>query len=945
MSNTGVLRTAYCVLLLYVIQLSPVQATEPVWTTFTAADGLAPGAVNALAAAPDGVVWAATSQGLSRFDGQIWMTWTSGYGLPDDFVTAVAVGPDGTVWAGTLRGAARLQVSSLRFQVVEGVGQDAITALAVAPDGTAWLGTYGGLIRIPASAANPQTFRQADSDLPADQISALAVTPDGAVWIGTSGQGLARFDGQRWLAFSKQDGLADDFINVVTVGPDGGVWVGTEEGLSVLDGLHWRTFTTADGLPDRRVRAVAVAADGTVWIGTPRGAARLARGAGTFATLSLLTDPFPAAGYLTSAAIDPSGEVWLGGASGVSRFGSSSVERLVRYPVVFVHGWHGPVYQEDSQLRFLRRWLERDGFQVFYATGIDSKLNLDQNAARLRDFINQVKAKTGAEKVHLIGHSMGGLNIRAYVESALYQGDVASVTTLGSPHAGVFLWHDFLVREIAGGSTEPSARELLQEYVTLFNRVHARPDEVPYYLLAGDLAEQEPLKFLDFWPPNDGIISAYSALGLKPWPEQSSNIARILTPSIHGWTSGGIALDLTSYLWPDNIYLTTLRDDWMTGGLLTRSQAWGSDSSQTLPASVLAPPAPLNRTPAIFGNLAPGQVVSHTLTVDATPTARFTLIWRAGQVGLTLLDPAGRRIDPAEALRDPAIEHFSLEADTFANLTIYSVKDPPPGTWTMTLDGRDLLEVVDYAAYVELDNRLRLSASLDAGLYRPGQPMRVSATLRDGDQPVAGATVTAELVGAGPEPTPATLFDDGGHGDGRANDGIYANLLSAPAEGGYYPVTVTARGSHPRGRINPAPGGEGFARGLSVFAVVSPESARLTGHYTARREDADGDGRFERLLIDVGVEARRAGDFAVAVRLTSQDREIARVYLPVHLVAGEQSVAVPFLAQQLVDRAIDGPYDVAEVALMDASGAAVVVDQAENVYRTPAYAVRDFNSR
>jgi pimeloyl-ACP methyl ester carboxylesterase len=981
-----------------------------------------PGAVNALAIAPDGAVWAATSKGLNRFDGSTWTTWTTGHGLPDDFVTAVAVTPDGTVWAGTLRGVAKLETRflqengfpgplfrhTLRFEVIEGIGRDEVTALAIAPDGTAWLGTRGGLTRIQPSTSslqpfglslrakpptsnlqpfglslrakpptsNLQTFRQSNSGLTADQVSALAIAPDGAVWVGTETRGLARFDGRRWLAFSKKDGLAGDFVNAVTDGPDGRVWVGTEDGLSVLDGLRGRIFTTADGLPDRRVRAVAVGPDGMVWVGTPRGAARLGVG---------VADPHPQplslegrGEYITSVAVG-SGGVWFGGPSGVSRIMEPLPPLLPpRYPVVFVHGWHGPVNAEDSQLRFLRRWLERDGFQVFYATGIDSNLTLDQNAVRLRDFIAQVKAKTGVEKVHLVGHSMGGLNVRAYVESALYQDDVASVTTLGSPHAGVFLWRDFLVREIARGSTEPSARELLPEHMTLFNQVHALPDGVPYYLIAGDLAQQEPLKFLDFWPPGDGIISAYSALGLKVWPGKTAAVTRILTPAIHGWTAGSIALGLSSYLWPDDVYRTTLRNAWVETLPQVQNLREGLNkallqSPLTIPGPgtpgwVSNPPPALNRTPAIFGDLAPGQVVSHTLTIDAAAAARFTLIWRTGQIGLTLRDPAGRDIDPAEARRDPAIEHFSLEADTFANLAVYSVQNPQPGTWTMILDGRDLraetlpqvqnlregLAVVDYAAYVELDSRLRLDVGLDAGLYRPGQPMRVRATLRDGDRPVTGAAVTAEALsqvqnlreGPNLREGRVVLFDDGDHGDGRANDGVYANELPAPAAGGYYPVTVAARGPlpHPPPQAREGRGG-GFARELSVFAVVSPESARLTGRYADRREDTDGDGHFERLVIEVGVEARQPGDFAVAVRLTANDHEVARTVSPVHLESGTQSVAVPLPARQFLVDASDGPYDLAEVTLMDTSGAAIIVDRAENVYRTPAYKVRDFDSR
>ncbi len=50
--------------------------------------------------------------------------------------------------------------------------------------------------------------------------------------------------------------------------------------------------------------------------------------------------------------------------------------------------------------------------------------------------IQEVKQKTGWCKVNLLGHSMGGLVIRAYVQSAYYQNDVDQLISICSPNAG-----------------------------------------------------------------------------------------------------------------------------------------------------------------------------------------------------------------------------------------------------------------------------------------------------------------------------------------------------------------------------------------------------------------------------------------------------------------------------------------------------------------------------
>ena len=63
---------------------------------------------------------------------------------------------------------------------------------------------------------------------------------------------------------------------------------------------------------------------------------------------------------------------------------------------------------------------------------------IDSNLQRLMDKIDEVKTLTGATQVDLIGHSMGGLLSRAYVQSDAYlaRHDVAHLITLGSPHLG-----------------------------------------------------------------------------------------------------------------------------------------------------------------------------------------------------------------------------------------------------------------------------------------------------------------------------------------------------------------------------------------------------------------------------------------------------------------------------------------------------------------------------
>ena len=71
--------------------------------------------------------------------------------------------------------------------------------------------------------------------------------------------------------------------------------------------------------------------------------------------------------------------------------------------VVFVHG----LYMVGAEFGLLRRWLEAAGFatRVFHYHSL--LRSVDENAVLLTDFLKGVEA----ERLHLVGHSLGGMVI------------------------------------------------------------------------------------------------------------------------------------------------------------------------------------------------------------------------------------------------------------------------------------------------------------------------------------------------------------------------------------------------------------------------------------------------------------------------------------------------------------------------------------------------------
>ena len=113
--------------------------------------------------------------------------------------------------------------------------------------------------------------------------------------------------------------------------------------------------------------------------------------------------------------------------------GSTTTEAAEINPVVLVHGWNGSA----SSMATLKSRFEASGRQAFSLT-LPGQNNIT-NAQALSTFINNVKAQTGATKVDLVSHSMGGLSTRYYIKNLGGGASVAQYVSLGSPHYGISL--------------------------------------------------------------------------------------------------------------------------------------------------------------------------------------------------------------------------------------------------------------------------------------------------------------------------------------------------------------------------------------------------------------------------------------------------------------------------------------------------------------------------
>jgi pimeloyl-ACP methyl ester carboxylesterase len=115
-------------------------------------------------------------------------------------------------------------------------------------------------------------------------------------------------------------------------------------------------------------------------------------------------------------------------------------------PILLVHG----LVDNRSIFALLRRGLRRRGFGLVRTVNYPLLTSDIRGAAvRLAGQVEQTCRETGYERIHVVGHSLGGLIARYYVQRLAGDERVHTLVTLGTPHSGTRAAH-LLPRSLCG---------------------------------------------------------------------------------------------------------------------------------------------------------------------------------------------------------------------------------------------------------------------------------------------------------------------------------------------------------------------------------------------------------------------------------------------------------------------------------------------------------------
>jgi triacylglycerol lipase len=208
-------------------------------------------------------------------------------------------------------------------------------------------------------------------------------------------------------------------------------------------------------------------------------------------------------------------------------------------PIVLAHGLGGfsriavgPVTLA-TYFRGIPEGMEASGNRVL-VTRVPPLAGSDRRARRLGE---QIEQALDGQPVHLIGHSMGGLDSRRFLADPAWRRRILSLTTIGTPHLGSSL-ADFaklrvgrIYRLLERMGVDPrGCLDVTRGEAGRFHERNPAPTDIPCFSVAG-----EPAAGSVCWPlrrfhgilgelegPNDGLVSTESAHAfgtpLAIWP-------------------------------------------------------------------------------------------------------------------------------------------------------------------------------------------------------------------------------------------------------------------------------------------------------------------------------------------------------------------------------------------------------------------------------------------
>ena len=288
--------------------------------------------INALAAAPDGSVWAGISNsgrglGLQRWVNGSWKTLiTPTFDSSTLRVICMHLDRHNALWIGTYEsGIYRVHDGNVdHFASAHGLSTDTVEGFLEDREGNVWLATDGG---VDCFRDIPVVSFSVHEGLSADNVGSIFAVHDGTVWIGNHGGGLDFVRGNVVSSIGRKQGLQGNRVTSLFEDHASRLWVGVDNGLLVYEHGRFTPILRPDGGSVGIVLAMTEDKENNVWVAAFRTPPGHPTGLNCFRDGKFVKEISDQRLDILSLAADPQSGLWLGLLQGgVARYRNDQVQ-------------------------------------------------------------------------------------------------------------------------------------------------------------------------------------------------------------------------------------------------------------------------------------------------------------------------------------------------------------------------------------------------------------------------------------------------------------------------------------------------------------------------------------------------------------------------------------------------------------------------------------------
>lgn len=274
------------------------------WTTD---QGLISNNLTSVTQSTDGFLWITSYNGLHRFDGyrfELFDRENISLLETDAFYRGYTL-PSGKILFST-QGSGILQYDGNEFSYAiknDSLLPKSIRCLLVNSENDFLAGSNNnGLFHI-----QDTTVIKINHDL-LNSVSVMSLAKDSAevIWIATNGNGIVRWDKNKFTSFNTSHGLLSSVVNTILISKKGKVFAGTTAGLNILEN---NTITTVDELDGIQIISLLEDQFGFLWVASERGLFKINTQDNTVEYLGI-EHGLPTA-EITSLHVDKEGSLWI----------------------------------------------------------------------------------------------------------------------------------------------------------------------------------------------------------------------------------------------------------------------------------------------------------------------------------------------------------------------------------------------------------------------------------------------------------------------------------------------------------------------------------------------------------------------------------------------------------------------------------------------------------